>query len=69
MKKSKILGLSFFLVCLLFPVFSLAGSPELKVSELNWDWGRVPQNSFIYHKFWIKNVGADTLKGLYVRVA
>ena len=69
MQRSKVLGLSLLFVYLFLPVFSIAGSPELKVSELNWDWGRVPQNSFIYHKFWIKNVGTDILKGLNVRVA
>jgi hypothetical protein len=69
MKKSRFLGLSFILVFLLLPVFSVAGVPKLEISELSWDWGRVPQNSFIYHKFWLKNVGTDTLRGLNVRVA
>jgi len=71
MGKSRILVLSLFLIYLLLPVFSelKAGGPKLEFSETSWDWGRVPQNSFVYHKFWLKNVGTDTLRGLKVRVA
>lgn len=69
MQKSRFLGLSFILFFLLLPLLSVAGTPKLEISELSWDWGRVPPNSFIYHKFWLKNVGTDTLRGLNVRVA
>ena len=69
MSKNRLLQLSLFLVILLFPFCLRAGLPQLELSELSWDWGRVPQNSFVYHKFWLKNMGTDTLRGLSVRVA
>jgi len=71
MRKSRILFLGLFLIYFLLPVSSdlKAGSPKLELSEKDWDWGRVPQNSYVYHKFWLKNVGTDTLRGLKVRVA
>lgn len=71
MRKSRILFLGLLLIYFLFPLSSdlNAGSPKLVLSEKDWDWGRVPQNSLVYHKFWLKNVGTDTLRDLKVRVA
>ncbi len=45
-----------------------AGTPKLEISEMNWDWGRIPQNSVVSHSFWLKNVGTDTLRGMNVSV-
>ena len=36
--------------------------PRIQVSETKFDFGRVTQGASISHIFWIKNVGADTLR-------
>ncbi|MDH4221946.1 MAG: DUF1573 domain-containing protein [candidate division Zixibacteria bacterium] len=69
MKKNRFLSSVLFLILLLLPVYLQAGTPKLELSETSWDWGRVPQNAFLYHKFWLKNTGTDTLRGLSVSVA
>jgi len=41
---------------------SAAKLPRIEVSETRFDFGRVAQGSSISHVFWLKNVGADTLR-------
>ena len=36
--------------------------PRIQVSETEFSFGRVAQGASISHIFWIKNVGADTLR-------
>lgn len=36
--------------------------PRVQVSQTEFDFGRVAQGASISHVFWIKNVGADTLR-------
>jgi hypothetical protein len=36
--------------------------PRIQVSETDFEFGRVTQGASISHIFWIKNVGADTLR-------
>ncbi|MFH0931047.1 MAG: hypothetical protein V1890_03810 [Candidatus Zixiibacteriota bacterium] len=70
MRKNRFLLSALFLIYLLIPVLSevKAGSPKLNVSEKEWDWGRIPQNSVVSHSFWLKNVGTDTLRSMNVSV-
>ncbi|MEW5795708.1 MAG: hypothetical protein AB1772_05035 [Candidatus Zixiibacteriota bacterium] len=37
-------------------------APLMELSETEFDFGYVPQNSEITHVFWVYNRGADTLK-------
>jgi hypothetical protein len=70
MKKNRFLLSILFLIFFSGLVFTRieAGIPKLEISEMNWDWGRVPQSSVVSHSFWLKNVGTDTLRGLNVSV-
>lgn len=36
--------------------------PRIQVSQTEFDFGRVAQGASISHVFWLKNVGADTLR-------
>ena len=36
--------------------------PRIQLSETEFSFGRVTQGSSISHIFWIRNVGADTLR-------
>lgn len=36
--------------------------PRIMISETEFDFGRVGQGASVAHVFWIKNVGADTLR-------
>jgi len=36
--------------------------PRIQVSETEFNFGRVAQGASISHIFWLKNVGADTLR-------
>ena len=41
---------------------SEAALPRIQVSETEFNFGRVAQGASISHVFWLKNVGADTLR-------
>ena len=41
---------------------SAIAAPRMEISELEFDFGYVPQNSEISHVFWLYNRGDDTLK-------
>lgn len=60
----KIIGLLIGLIWL--PVISSAG-PKVVVPEKSWDFGKVPQHTTIWHPYWLKNTGDDTLKILSVK--
>lgn len=45
---------------------SLIGGPLMELSEKEFDFGYVPQNSKVSHVFWIYNRGDDSLKILKV---
>jgi hypothetical protein len=70
MKKKRFLFSILFLIFFLSLVFTEieAGTPKLEISEMSWDWGRIPQNSVVSHSFWLKNVGTDTLRGMNASV-
>ncbi len=70
MIKNKLLFKVLISICFLILVPSRieAGAPRLEISEMGWEWGRIPQNSVASHSFWLKNVGTDTLRGLNVSV-
>ncbi len=40
--------------------------PKLKLSEVEFDFGNVPQMAKISHDFWLYSIGDDTLKILKV---
>ena len=40
---------------------SIAGAPLMQLSEKEFDFGYVPQNSKISHVFWLYNRGDDSL--------
>lgn len=68
MRRKRVLATALFLIFLLalFHTQLKAGASRLQLSETSWDWGRVPQSSVVSHKFWIKNMGTDILKGISV---
>ncbi len=41
---------------------SAVAAPRMEMSEIEFDFGYVPQNSDISHVFWLYNRGDDTLK-------
>jgi hypothetical protein len=69
-KESFFLILVFLILVFVFYQTGLqAAGAKLQISEISWDFGRVPQNSVLSHGFWLKNVGIDTLRALNVAVA
>lgn len=52
--------------CALLIVGSAAAAPRMTISELNFNFGYVPQNSHVSHVFWLRSTGDDTLKILKV---
>jgi len=44
----------------------IQGAPRLILTESEFDFGYVPQNSKISHVFWLKSAGDDSLKILKV---
>lgn len=55
-----------FLITLLFLlVMGVTGGlcqPALEITESTFEFGSVPQNSTVFHYFWFKSTGTDTLK-------
>jgi len=49
------------------PLPAPASQSRLEVPQTSFDFGYVPQGSSISHVFWLKNVGADTLRITDVR--
>lgn len=45
---------------------SIIGAPLMTMSETEFDFGYVPQNSKVSHVFWIHSAGDDSLKILKV---
>lgn len=45
---------------------SIIAAPLMTMSETEFDFGYVPQNSKVSHIFWIHNTGDDSLKILKV---
>jgi len=51
------------IVCIiLFIGSSVMAQPELEISQSEFSFGMIPQNSTVSHKFWFKSIGDDTLK-------
>lgn len=44
----------------------LTGTPELSIPQPSFDFGLVPQNTVVAHRFWLYSTGTDTLKILTV---
>lgn len=42
------------------------GEPELTIPQPSFDFGLVPQNTVVAHRFWLYSTGTDTLKILNV---
>lgn len=57
-----------FTIALLL-IYSLSFSQQIAFSETNYDFGDVPQNSTVTHKFEIKNAGEKLLKIKKVRAS
>lgn len=58
----KTLLLTAIALILIFVLSSLAMAlPKMFISEQEFNFGFVPQNSKISHMFWIKSVGEDSL--------
>lgn len=63
--KKTVLLLSSLLVLMLLASSSMA-APRMVIPESAFDFGFVPQNAKISHKFWLKSEGTDSLKILKV---
>ncbi len=46
----------------LLAAISVVAAPRMEMSEMEFDFGYVPQNSEISHVFWLYNRGDDILK-------
>lgn len=65
MKKLWITAL--FVILAIFILSSLAMAlPKMYLSQDQFNFGYIPQNSKVSHVFWIKSVGEDSLKILKV---
>lgn len=52
-------------LCLIVAVLlsaSVMAQPKMRISEMSYDFGTIPQQARVAHTFWIKSVGSDTLK-------
>jgi hypothetical protein len=71
--KRWLVGTGLFFICIVF-ISSLilaekSTGGRLDLSELSFDFGVVPREAKVMHKFLLKNIGNDTLKILDVKVA
>ena len=63
---SRVLIAIIFVLGLVAFVTSASGAPRMTISEAEFDFGYVPQNSTISHIFWLHSAGDDSLKILKV---
>lgn len=66
-------GLGFLLICITFISSSIMAEKRLggrlDLSELSFDFGLVPREAKVVHKFLLKNIGDDTLKIMDIKRA
>jgi hypothetical protein len=58
----KLILATLVLVAVMLAVSPGFAAPRMVIPEMEFDFGKVPQNSEISHVFWIHNRGDDTLK-------